>query len=93
MSSLVCNQLVLPEVQTIMAKTSAQARVAPQLLQRPHTTGGMFRYAHIYLYQGVLDLDGNSYATNRRHANLALSLNPGRRRCGELPQPHAEEGG
>ncbi len=92
-SGLVFNQLVLPEAQTTIEKTSAQAGATPQLLQRPRTVGGMFRYEHIHLHQGALDLDGNSYATNCRHANLALSLRPGGRRYGELPQPHAEDGG
>jgi hypothetical protein len=92
-SGLEFNQLVLPEVQTTIEKTSAQAGSAPQLLQIPRAIGGMFRYEHIHLHQGALDLDGNSYATNRRHANLALSLRPGGRRCGELPQPRAEDGG
>lgn len=63
-SGLVFNQLVLPEAQTTTEKTSAQEGAVPELLQRPRTVGGMFRYEHIHLHQGVLDLDGNSYATN-----------------------------
>jgi len=63
-SGLVFNQLVLPEAQTTTEKTSAQEGTVPGLLQRPRTVGGMFRYEHIHLHQGTLDLDGNSYATN-----------------------------
>src|SRR5262245_9116971 len=58
-SSLVFDQLVLPEAQTASEKTAA-----PELLQRPRTVGGMFRYEHIHLHQGALNLDGNSYTTN-----------------------------
>jgi hypothetical protein len=60
----VFNQLVLPEAQTTLEKTSAQEGAAPELLQRPRTVGGMFRYEHIHGHQGGLNLDGNSYATN-----------------------------
>ncbi len=58
-SGLVFNQLVLPEAQTATEKTAV-----PELLQRPRTVGGMFRYEHIHLHQGALNLDGNSYTTN-----------------------------
>ena len=63
-SGLVFNQLVLPEPQTSLEKTSAQEGIAPELLQRPRTVGGMFRYEHIHLHPGGLNLDGDSYTTN-----------------------------
>jgi len=67
-SSLLFTQLVLPEAQTTLEKTAAQAGAAPGLLQRPRTVGAMFRYEHLQGHQGGLNLDGDSYAT---HLQLA----------------------
>jgi hypothetical protein len=59
-SNLVITELAAPQVQTALEKAAA-----PQLRGHPRTVGGFFRYEHVeFDTLGVLDLDGNIYATN-----------------------------